>query len=477
MTRNDQAIEKPAVSAIFLLLLGVLALPAACAGDSQKVDLIVRGDHVLTMDPDQTVITDGAVAVNDGMIVAIGPAAEIMASYRANEVLDGAGKVVMPGLINGRSHAAMTLLRGIADDLSVMEWLTKYIFPVEVRFVDAAFVRLGTELACWEMLRGGTTTFVDMYYFPDSVAEAVESCGMRAVIVPSTIDQKSPDAEDGEQSLRQAVDFVKRWRGRNNRIIPIIGTHSVYTVSSENLRRVRAAALELGVPVGIHLAEHPFEIEMTREKYDMTPVELLDSLGFFEGPTIGAHVVWPSKADIEVLVEKNIGAIHNPNSNMKTSAGVSPVVDMLAAGVKVGLGTDGAASNNDLDMWEEMRLAAFLQKVSSMDPEALPASAVLKMATSGGAEAIGLGAEIGSLTVGRRADLIQVDFSDVHFVPTYDVVSHLVYVADEQDVETVIVDGKIVVKDKQVLTVDTKRVRAEANALAARIQAALAANP
>ena len=208
----------------------------------------------------------------------------------------------------------------------------------------------------------------------------------------------------------------------------------------------------------------------------MTPVELLDSLGFFDGPTIGAHVVWPSETDIAVLVEKHIGVIHNPTSNMKTSAGISPVVDMLAAGVKVGLGTDGAASNNDLDMWEEMRLAAFLQKVSTMDPEALPASAVLQMATSGGAEAIGLGAEIGSLTVGRRADLIQVDFSDVHFVPTYDVVSHLVYVADEQDVETVIVDGKIVVKNKQVLTVDTRRVRAEANALAARIQAALAAD-
>lgn len=474
MTRNNRTIAKPAASAMFLFLLAVLALPVACAGDAQTIDLIVRGDHVLTMDPEQSVIADGAVAVNDGMIVAIGPAAQIMASYRASEVLDGAGKVVMPGLINGHSHAAMTLLRGIADDLELMEWLTHYIFPAENRFVDAAFVRLGTELACWEMLRGGTTTFVDMYYFPDSVAEAVESCGMRAVIVPSTIDQKSPDAADGEQSLRQAVDFVKRWRGRNNRIIPIIGAHSVYTVSPESLVQVRAEAKKLGVTVGIHLEESPFEIDITRKNHAMTPVELLDSLGFFDGPTIGAHVVWPSETDIAVLVEKHIGVIHNPTSNMKTSAGVSPVVEMLAAGVKVGLGTDGAASNNDLDMWEEMRLAAFLQKVSSMDPEALPASAVLKMATSGGAEAIGLGAEIGSLTVGRRADLIQVDFSDVHFVPTYDVVSHLVYVADEQDVETVIVDGKIVVKDKQVLTVDTQRVRAEANALAARIQAALA---
>lgn len=476
MTRNNQAIAKPAAPAMFLFLLAALALPAACAGDAQTIDLIVRGDHVLTMDPEQSVIADGAVAVDDGMIVAIGPAAEIMASYQANEVLAGAGKVVMPGLINGHSHAAMTLLRGIADDLELMEWLTHYIFPAENRFVDAAFVRLGTELACWEMLRGGTTTFVDMYYFPDSVAEAVESCGMRAVIVPSTIDQQSPDAEDGEQSLRQAVDFVKRWRGRNNRIIPIIGVHSVYTVSPDGLVKVRAEAKKLGVAVGIHLEESPFEIEITRKNHAMTPVELLDSLGFFDGPTIGAHVVWPSETDIAVLVEKHIGVIHNPTSNMKTSAGVSPVVEMLAAGVKIGLGTDGAASNNDLDMWEEMRLAAFLQKVSTMDPEALPASAVLQMATSGGAEAIGLGAEIGSLTVGRRADLIQVDFSDVHFVPTYDVVSHLVYVADEQDVETVIVDGKIVVKNKQVLTVDTRRVRAEANALAARIQAALAAD-
>ncbi len=469
-----QSMNATRLIARMLLSFSVLIASSACASPASPVDLIVLGDYVIVMDEDNNVIQQGAVVVDRGRIVAVGPADEITESYDALDTLDGAGRVVMPGLINGHSHAAMTLLRGIADDLELMDWLTNYIFPAEVRFVDEDFVRIGTELACWEMIRGGTTTFVDMYYFPDSVAEAVESCGMRAVVVPSTIDQKSPDAEDGQQSLRQAVDFVNRWQGKNNRIIPIIGTHSVYTVSPESLQQVRAEAKKLGVPVGIHLEESPFEIEITREKYDMTPVELLDSLGFFEGPTIGAHVVWPSEADIALLVAKNIGVIHNPTSNMKTSAGVSPVVAMLAAGVKVGLGTDGAASNNDLDMWEEMRLAAFLQKVDTMDPQALPASTVLRMATSGGAEAIGLGDQIGSLTVGRRADLIQVSLADVHFVPTYDVVSHLVYVADEQDVETVIIDGKIVMQNKKVLTVDTQRVRAEANALAARIQAALA---
>ncbi len=463
-----------------LVLAALLAtgLATGCAAQSGSdgtvlVDLIVEGDHVLTMEATQPAFADAAVAVDGGYIVAIGPRDEISRRYRARETLDGTGRVVMPGLINGHAHSAMTLMRGIADDRELMDWLRNFIFPTEVRFVDPAFVRIGTELACWEMIRGGTTTFVDMYYYPDAVAEAVESCGLRVLVAPTVIDQKSPDAADAADSLRVAAEFVGRWKGRNSRIIPILGAHSVYTMKPAQLTAVRAKARELGVPVSIHLAESRFEIDYAQKNYSTTPVDLLEDIGFLDGPTIGAHVIYPADAEIPILARHRVGVIHNPTSNMKISSGVAPVARMLEAGIAVGLGTDGAATNNDLDLWEEMRLAAFLQKVSTMDPTVVPAKTALRMATAGGAEAIGLGAEIGSLTVGRRADLIQVSLDDLHFTPLYDLVSHLVYVADEQDVTSVVVDGKVVMRDGTVLTVDVARVRAEAGALAERIRASL----
>jgi 5-methylthioadenosine/S-adenosylhomocysteine deaminase len=445
------------------------------ADADDNIDLIVNGDYVVTMDASLTIIEDGAVAVDDGVIVAVGPAGEINAAYRARESLDGAGQVVLPGLVNGHSHAAMTLLRGVADDLALMDWLTNYIFPAEVQFVDAEFVRIGTELACWEMLRGGTTTFVDMYYYPDAIADVVERCGMRALISATVIDQRSPDAESAADSLQKGVGFIERWKDRNPRITPIFGPHANYTLDAGQLRRTRAAALELGVPISIHLSESPYEVQYSKETYGTTSIEMLDGIGFFEGPTIAAHVVWPTDDEIPILRDREVGVIHNPTSNMKIASGISPVAKMLAAGVRVGLGTDGAASNNDLDMWEEMRLAALLQKVDRMDPEALPAASVLRMATSGGATAIGLGESIGSLEAGKRADLIQVEFDDVHHVPTFDVLSHLVYVTDEQDVAAVVVDGTILVQDGEFRSIDTRRVAKEARALAARIQSALAA--
>jgi 5-methylthioadenosine/S-adenosylhomocysteine deaminase len=379
----------------------------------------------------------------------------------------------MPGLVNGHSHAAMTLLRGVADDLDLMDWLQNYIFPAEVEFVDSEFVRIGTELACWEMIRGGTTTFVDMYYFPDTIAEVVDSCGMRAMISATVIDQRSPDAENADDSIAKGVGFVQRWQGRNSRISPIFGPHANYTLNAEQLAATRAAAMELGVPISIHVSESPFELQYSQDTYGMPSIELYESIGFFEGPTIAAHVVWPTKEEIPILAERKVGVIHNPTSNMKIASGISPITEMLDAGVRVGLGTDGAASNNDLDMWEEMRLASLLQKVDRMNPEVIPATTVLGMATSGGATAIGLGDTIGSLEVGKRADLIQVAFEDVHHVPTYNVISHLVFVSDEQDVASVVVDGEILMREREMLTIDTSRVAAEASALAARIQAAL----
>jgi 5-methylthioadenosine/S-adenosylhomocysteine deaminase len=438
-----------------------------------RIDLLVRGDYIVTMNTSRDVIEGGAIAIDDGVILAVGPSADIEAQYEANEVLDGGRRVVMPGLVNGHSHAAMTLLRGLADDLALMDWLQNYIFPAEVEFVDAEFVRIGTELACWEMIRGGTTTFVDMYYYPDTIAEVVEQCGMRALISATVIDQRSPDAESADDSIAKGKGFIERWLDRNPRITPIFGPHANYTLNAEQLAATRAAATQYGVPISIHVSESPYELQYAQDTYGTTSILMYESIGFFDGPTIAAHVVWPTEDEIPILAERKVGVIHNPTSNMKIASGIAPIADMLAAGVRVGLGTDGAASNNDLDMWEEMRLAAFLQKVDRMDPEALPATTVLSMATSGGATAVGLGDSIGSLEPGKRADLIQVAFEDVHHVPTYDVISHLVYVSDEQDVASVVVDGKVLMKERDMLTIDTERVASEAAALAARIQAAL----
>ncbi|MDX1481454.1 MAG: amidohydrolase [Woeseiaceae bacterium] len=470
-----------------MIALGLAAAAGGCGSESPstattptatddvrtRVDLIAAGAQVVTMDTDGRVIDDGAVAVADGLIVAVGSADQIDAAYVAGQRIGGDDQVILPGLVNGHSHAAMTLLRGVADDLALMDWLQNYIFPAEVQFVDAEFVRIGTELACWEMIRGGTTTFVDMYYYPDVIAEVVDRCGLRAYVSATVIDQRSPDAESAADSLAKGREFVARWKGVNDRITPIFGPHANYTLSAEQLAATREAANDAGVPISIHMSESPFEVQYSRDTYGTTTIELMESIGFLDGPTIGAHVVWPTEDEIPILAERDVGVIHNPTSNMKIASGVAPVTDMLAAGVDIGLGTDGAASNNDLDMWEEMRLAAFLQKVERMDPEALPATTVLGMATRGGAAAIGLGDRVGRLEAGYLADLIAVDFGDVHHVPTYDVVSHLVYVTDEQDVASVVVDGRILMRDREVLTIDVERVAREAKALAARIAAAL----
>jgi 5-methylthioadenosine/S-adenosylhomocysteine deaminase len=468
-----------------LAILAALLALAGCAPDTNSagepaaesagdlVDLIIDGRYIVTMDASDSIIENGAVAVDDGVIIAVGSRDEIHETYSATEMLDGDNRIVLPGLVNGHSHAAMSILRGVADDLALMDWLNNYIFPAEVEFVDAEFVRIGTELACWEMIRGGTTTFVDMYYYPDTIADVIDGCGMRALISSTVIGQRSPDAEGADDSITKGSGFIQRWQGRNSRITPIFGPHANYTLDAKQLAATRQAARQFDAPISIHVSESPFEVQYAKDTFGATSIEMLDSIGFFEGPTIAAHVVWPTEAEIPILAERKVGVIHNPTSNMKLASGVSPVTDMLAAGVRVGLGTDGAASNNDLDMWEEMRLAAFLQKIEEMDPQALPATSVLRMATAGGATAIGLGESVGSIEPGKRADIIQVGFDDVHHVPTYDVMSHLVYVTDEQDVDTVIIDGKLVMRDRELLTIDTVRVAAEANALATQIKSAL----
>jgi 5-methylthioadenosine/S-adenosylhomocysteine deaminase len=461
----------------FLITIKVFLLSSFCFADSEvapdkirQIDLLIEGDHLVTMEKSLDIIQKGAVAIHQGVIVAVGKAENIKKLYEPEILLRGENRIVMPGLINGHSHAAMTLFRGIADDYPLFEWLNNYIFPAEVAFVDKEFVKLGTELACWEMIRGGTTTFVDMYYFPEIISRVVDSCGLRALVSATVIDQASPDATDARDSLLKGEAFIKKWKNKNQRIMPILGPHSNYTLDLEQLQQTRDLAARLGVGLSIHMAESIFENQHAKTKYNDTSVKVFESIGFLKGPTIAAHMVWPSDEEIRILKKRNVGVIYNPTSNMKTGAGIAPIIKMLDAGINIGLGTDGAASNNDLDMWEEMRLAALLQKIENMDPAVLPARQVLAMATIEGATAIGLSEELGSIKAGKRADIIQVSTEDVHYVPTFDIVSHLVYVSDEQDVTTVVVDGRILMKNQEILTIETKKLKERAVELAARIK-------
>ncbi|MHC5614036.1 MAG: amidohydrolase [Nostoc sp.] len=437
----------------------------------QKVELIVGSDFIVTMNKAQPVIENGAVAIRDGKIVAVDTKYKIMASYRANRTLPGEGLVLMPGLVNGHSHSAMVLFRGLADDLALQNWLQNYIFPAEGKFVDENFVRVGEQLACWEMIRGGTTTFVDMYFKPDVAAKVVNECGLRAIIAPSSIDFPSPGFKGWDDAFASAINFVKRWKGKNERIIPAIAAHAPYTVSPEHLVQAIQAARQYDVPLTIHLAETQTEVKDIQQRYNATPVKHLENLGLLEPRVFAAHVVWPNASEIALLAKRGVGVIHNPDSNLKLASGFAPIPAMLKAGVKIGLGTDGAASNNTLDMWKAIRLTALIHKGTTLDPTAVPAKTVLRMATLGGAEALGLSDKIGAIKVGLQADLIQVHLQEPHLLPLYDVISHLVYAADAQDVNTVIVNGQVLMEKRQMLTVDPEKIRREATSIAQRIKA------
>jgi 5-methylthioadenosine/S-adenosylhomocysteine deaminase len=381
---------------------------------------------------------------------------------------------VLPGLINAHTHAPMVLFRGLADDLELMDWLENHIFPAEAAHVDEEFVRAGTRLACLEMLRGGTTTFADMYYFEDAIAEEAERCGMRAVLGETLIDFPAPDHATWEEALAYTHRFAERWRG-HARITPAVAPHAAYTVSAEHLVAAHALAAELDVPLLIHLAEDRAELERVRARTGKTSIAYLDGLGVLDNRMLAAHVVWPSPEEIELLARRGVGVAHCPQSNMKIAAGIAPVPALLAAGVAVGLGTDGAGSNNDLDLWQEIDTAAKLHKVAALDPTVLPARQALALATREGARALDLDGEIGSLEPGKRADLIVVRADGLHQQPQRPAdnpYSLLVYSTRASDVETVIVDGRVVVRGGRVLTLDEAEVVAAAAALRARIAGA-----
>jgi 5-methylthioadenosine/S-adenosylhomocysteine deaminase len=458
------------------LLLGLLLPLSLSVGATEPLsaDLIVRGDYLLPMDAESRVIEDGAVVVVGDVIAAVGSWEEIKKRYTATTTLSGDGRVLMPGLVNGHTHSSMTLMRGMVDDLDLMTWLNDYVFPLEGRFVNPEYVRIGTQLACWEMIQGGTTSFVDMYFYPEVIADVVESCGLRAIIGAPHIDFPSPGFKGWDDSFSAAIEFVTHWKGKNQRITPAFAPHAPYTVSPEHIAETARAAIALNAPITMHLAEAPSEVEFVWERYEATPIEHVAATGLFQARVIGAHMVQLTPADIALVAQQGVGAVHNPTSNMKLGAGIAPVTAMINAGVNVGLGTDGAASNNDLDMFEEIRLAALLHKLKAADPTAIPAGTALAMATSMGARAVGLGETTGQLLVGKQADMIQLDFSQTRHQPLYDIKSHLVYVLDSQDVRTSIVAGRILMRDRKVLSIDEKALRSDVQRMRQQISAALA---
>jgi 5-methylthioadenosine/S-adenosylhomocysteine deaminase len=439
----------------------------------EKVDILVVGGTVVTMNAERRIIEDGAVAVNGDTIVAVGSRANIEAKYAAAQTINAGGKLVLPGFINGHTHVPMTLLRGLKDDVTLEEWLTKFIFPAEAKNVNEDFVRWGTRLAAAEQIRGGVTTFADMYYFEDAVAEETKAAGMRGVLGETILDFPAPDNKDNITMLEYAEKFLKRWQG-DPLIHAAVAPHSMYTCSQKTLQDSAALARKYNAPILIHVAETKKELNDSREKNGTTPVQYLDKLGILGPDMLAAHCVWVDEADRKILAQRKVGCVHNPSSNMMLSSGVAPVIEERAAGIAVGLGTDSpAGSNNDLDLMEEMDLAAKLQKITRMDPRALGAKAVVEMVTIEGARALHMEREIGSLEAGKKADLILIGLDAPNAVPMYDVYTQLAYALKGSDVETVIIGGRVVMRDRKLLTVDEPAAIAKAREFKNKIEASL----
>lgn len=426
------------------------------------------------MDAQRRVIEDGAVAVADGRIVAVGKRSEIVGRFTAREVIDARGAAVIPGLVNGHTHIPMSLFRGIADDLDLNEWLTKYIFPAEAKNVTEEFVRAGTQLGLAEMIRGGTTTYCDMYYFEDAIAEETERAGVRGLLGETVIDFPVADNKTWPAAMAYTDRFVKRWKG-NKLITAAIAPHAPYTVSEAHLKEVRSFSDRTGAPVVTHVAETRKEVEDITRDHGASPVEYLARIGFLSLRTVAAHTVHLTENEIKLLRQYNVGSIHNPESNMKLASGVAPVPQMLKAGVALGLGTDGAASNNDLDMWEAMDYAAKLHKLSTGDPKVVTAEEALALATIGGARALHMEADIGSLEDGKRADIVVVGLDSLHQTPRYNVYSNLVYATKASDVRTVVIEGRIVMRERRLLTLNEALIKQKARAIRERITRSLAA--
>jgi len=461
------------------LVLGVcvsLACSASLVAQAQaplkSVSIVVTGGIVVTMDPQYKVLWPGAIAIDGQKIVAVDTPENIARAYRGAQVIQAGGHVVMPGLINTHTHAAMVMYRGLADDLALMEWLQKYIFPAEAKTVSPELVRIGTRLAALEMIESGTTLFTDMYYFEEEVGRVVRAAGLRGVLGETVIGFPVADAKTPAEALARAERFIQEFKN-DALVIPAVAPHAMYTNDTATLTAARDLARKYGVPLLTHVAETQDEIKTSHDKYKMSPVAYLESIGFWGPATLAAHFVHVSDDDLAILKKRGAGLSHNPESNMKLASGTAPVSKALKAGINVGLGTDGAASNNDLDMFEAMRQAAFLHKLVENDPTAMSARTALEMATIGGARALGMADRIGSLEPGKLADLIIVSMQSARQTPLYNPISHLVYVTRGDDVRTSIVNGRILMRNRRVLTLDAPAVIADAVALARKVRAAV----
>src|SRR5436190_13811137 len=467
--RGSDTYQKMKIALIALLLLISVAQSVTMAQRRKTVvELIVSGGTVVTMDGARRVIEHGAIAIKAGRIEAIGRAGDIDQKYAAREVINATGKVVVPGLINGHTHIPMTLFRGLADDLDLQDWLTKYIFPAEAKNVTEEFVRAGTRLGLAEMIRGGTTTYCDMYYFEDAVADETAKAGVRGVLGETIIDFPVADNKTNAEGMAYVERFVEKWKG-NDLIVPAIAPHAPYTVSEEHLKAIRAFSDRTGAPIVTHISETKREVDDSIKAHGASPVDYLSRIGFLSERVIAAHMVWPSDEELGLLKRLGVGIVHNPQSNMKLASGVAPVPEMLKQDLPVGLGTDGAASNNDLNLWEEMDTAAKLHKLISKDPKVVNAAEAFEMATIRGARALHLEQEIGSIEKGKRADLVIVNLDDLNQTPSYNIYSDLVYATKAGDVQTVIIEGRIVMRDRRLLTLNEETIKADARRYRERI--------
>lgn len=456
-----------------MLRFWISVMAGAMLAAAQPVDVVITGRWVVTMDAARRVIEQGAIAVRGGEIVAVGPAAEVMKKHPARQRVDRPNAILAPGLMNTHGHAPMVLLRGIADDLRLQDWLEKFIFPAEARNVTPDFVRWGTRLAVWEMLRGGITAHADMYYFEEVIAEETKRAGMRGVLGQTIIKFPVPDAKTPEAGLERAERFIAQYQN-DPLIVPAVAPHAPYTNSDEMLRAARRLANRHGVPLITHVSETKKENDDSQAEFGMSPTARLEKLGIFEGPTLIAHAVWMSEADLEIVARRRVGVAHNPSSNMKLASGVAPLLGMLKRDIAVGLGTDGpAGSNNDLNLFEEMDLAAKLQKVTTMDPRSLTAEQTFEMATIRGARALGLEKKVGSLEAGKRADVIAVEIDEPHAIPMFQVYSQLVYALKGSDVRDVMIEGRWVMRDRKMLTLDPVEIRKQVERLRESIAASL----
>jgi 5-methylthioadenosine/S-adenosylhomocysteine deaminase len=436
----------------------------------QNVDYIICGDYVLPMDEKLTVIKDGVIAVKGTDILEVGTSKEIFEKYTSEVIIGGAGKAVFPGMINTHTHAAMVYFRGIADDIPLTDWLKNHIWPAENRWLSPEFISDAVELACLEMLKGGITTYNDMYFYEDAAGKSTKRMGMRAVLGSGILDFPSKSASNTDEYFANAESFIKDWKG-DDLITPCIAPHALYTCGTETLKKAKAMAEKFGVPLHIHLSETEWEVGEVMVRYKKRPIEYLETIGFLDETVLAAHCTWVEDNEIELLARRKVGVSHCIESNLKLASGFAPVATMLMAGVKVTFGTDGAASNNDLNIMSEMSTVAKVHKALSNNPTVLDAKTILLMATRWGAEVLGLGDKIGSIEKGKIADIVTINLKKPHLTPIYNVYSHIVYAAMASDVETVMVNGKVVVNEGRLCNADEEKILIRAREWQKKIKA------